>query len=790
MKTILMLLLAFTLTSQARGVEDRRFSINGYVTDENGEALIGAAIYIPNLSAGVVTNIYGYYSLRMPPGEYRVNFSFVGYEPIEKMITLNEKDINLNIRLIPASEEIEEVKITARKKDANVREITMSTERLTTKTIKKIPVLMGEVDVIKSIQLLPGVQNSVEGSSGFYVRGGNVDQNLILLDGATVYNPSHLFGFFSVFNGDALKHVELYKGGIPAEYGGRLSSVLDVWMKEGNTRKLKAEGGIGSISSRFTLDGPVFNNKASFMISGRRTYADLMLPLAKDTMAQKSKVFFYDLNAKFNYKFDEKNRLFVSGYFGKDVNRFGDMFSMNYGNSTGTIRWNHVYNNNLFSNTTLIYSNFKYDLGVPQGSVGFRWVSNIIDYSIKNDYTWYITPGINLKFGFQSTYHVLKPGVSESTGDDSFISALEYPEAYGLENGVFASLEHNITDKLSYMLGLRFSTFHNVGEGTIYSYQKEPETGNYLVSDTTWHEKGDFFQNYHGLAPRMGIRYMINDKNSVKASYNRTFQYMHLASNTTASFPLDMWFMSSPNVKPQKADQLAVGYFRNFLDNTLEGSVEVYYKKMYNSIDFKDHAYLVPNQFLEGELRFGETHAYGTEFMLKKNTGSVTGWLSYTWARAFREIPEVNQGKKYSPPYDKPHNFSLMVSYELNDKWHFATNWVYTSANPVSVPVGGYYYGNVWIPQYSERNSVRIPGTDYHRMDISATWHFKTFKKFESNLNLSVYNVYNRHNAFAVYYRDKNSAHVKEENSEGKRVDVIKLYLFPVIPSVTFNIKF
>ena len=767
---------------------DGKFNVSGYVTDNNGETLIGANVFIREHQVGVVTNNYGFYSLRLPRGNYNITFSYIGYDETDKKVHL-ESDVHVDIMLEPASEEIDEVKITAKKRDANVQEISMSTETLSSKTIKKIPVLMGEADVIKSIQMLPGVQTSVEGSSGFYVRGGNADQNLVLMDGATVYNPSHLFGFFSVFNGNALKHVELIKGGIPAEHGGRLSSVLDVRMKEGNTQKLKGSAGIGSISSRFAIDGPI-SDDVSFMISGRRTYADLLLPFATDTMAKESKVFFYDLNTKLNVRINDKNRVFISGYFGQDRNKFGNMFLMDYGNATGTLRWNHVYSGNLFSNVTIIYSNYNYNIGVPRESMGYEWHSDIVDYSLKNDYTWYATPDLTFRFGLQSTYHVLRPGVSEAAGDDSFISSFKYPESYALENGLFFGGEHELTRKLSLMYGLRYSTFHNIGEGIVHEYQKDPVSGNYLVVDTVTHSPGDFFNSYSGLAPRFGARYMINKRNSLKASYNRTFQYMHLASNTTATFPLDMWFMSNPNVKPQKADQVALGYFRNFFDNTIEGSIEVYYKKMYNSIDFKDHAYLIPNPFLIGELRFGKTWAYGAEFMLKKTSGNLSGWLSYTYSRAFRKAAEINNGDAYPPPYDKPHNLSLMVSYDLNDRWQFATNWIYTSANAVTVPVGGYHYGNVWIPRYAERNSVRIPGTDYHRMDVSVTYNFQIAKKFDSNVNLSVYNVYNRHNAFAVYFRDKNASHVEVDYADGKRVDVVKLYLFPIVPSLTFNVEF
>ena len=778
----LMLITANILTAE------NKYTINGYVTDESGEMLIGANVYVLSLTKGTVTNKYGFYSITLPGGEYNLNYSFIGYELKTERLIL-DKDLRLNIRLKPEMRQLDEVVVSAERIDRNIRDIEMSAVKLPAKTIKRIPLLMGEVDVIKSVQLLPGVKMSVEGSSGFYVRGGNADQNLILLDDATVYNPSHLFGFFSVFNGDAIKDVELLKGGISPEYGGRLSSVLDVRMKEGNTEKIKGEGGIGSISSRFTIEGPVIRDKASFILSARRTYADLFLPFASDTNARKSKLYFYDLNAKLNFRINDRNRIFLSGYFGRDVNRFGEMFQMNYGNATSTIRWNHIYNGKLFSNLTLIFSDFDYNLGVPQGSDGFKWLSHIIDYSIKNDYTFYLNPNNTVKFGIQSTYHTLKPGVSESAGEESFIKSLKFPNAHSIESAVFVCNEQKFNGKFSVLYGLRFSLFQNIGKGTIYNFDDE-----YNVTDSTVYDRGDIFQTYSGWEPRLGLRYTINENSSIKASYNRTCQYLHLASNSTATFPLDLWFMSNPNVKPQKADQVAFGYFRNFFNNAIETSVELYYKKMYNTIDYKDHAYLVPNKYLDGELRIGESKSYGIEFLAKKQSGRLTGWVSYTFSRALRDVPEVNNGREYPAPYDKPHDVSVVLSYDINEKLLFSVNWVYSSAIPVTVPEAGYYYGNVWLPDYSARGSVRIPGTDYHRMDASLTYNYR-FLGMECNTNLSVYNIYNRHNAFAVYFRDKSLRHdepptAKKSTSINPDIEVVKLYLFPIVPSITFNFKF
>ncbi|MBN2213434.1 MAG: TonB-dependent receptor [Bacteroidales bacterium] len=773
-----------TLTVLSAGAQTRH-TISGTVTDENGESLIGVNVYNSVKDAGTVTNEYGFYSLTLPEGPHEIVFSSVGYNVHKKDIMLGNS-IRLNISLTTEITRLDEVTVTARKPDQNINDAAMGVVQIQAKTIKKIPVLMGETDVIKAIQLLPGVQSSVEGSSGFYVRGGNADQNLVLLDEATVYNPAHLFGFFSVFNGDALKHVELYKSSIPSKYGGRLSSVLDVRMKEGNNQKFSGEGGIGLISSRLTLEGPVVRNKLSYIVSGRRTYFDLFLPLATDSMARKSTVYFYDLNTKINWIIGENDRLYLSGYFGRDVNKFGDMFQIDYGNATGTIRWNHVYNGRMFSNLTLLYSDFSYDLGVPQGSDGFKWISHIIDYSLKADFTYYLNPDNTFNFGVQSIYHTLKPGVSIAA-EDSYINSLKYPDAYGIENSVFAGIEQTIGSRIGLKAGLRFTMFHNIGKATIYNYDE-----NHDVKDTTYYKSGRIFNSYSGFEPRIGIRFKLNSNSSIKAGYNHMYQYMHLASNSTATFPLDMWFMSSPNVRPQKVDQISTGYFRNFKNNSFETSLEAYYKKFDDIIDYKDHAFLIPNPYLEGELRIGEAEAYGLELMIRKASGKLNGWISYTWSRIFRDVPEVNKGKKYPAPYDKPHNINVVISYELNQKINLSANWVYSSAIPVTVPQGGYYYGNLWIPYYSERNGVRIPGTSYHRLDVSATFSFAVFG-LSSNLNFSAYNVYNHHNAFAVYFRDRSLR--RNFNGSGNQnvpdgVDVIKLYLFPIVPSFSYNIKF
>ncbi|MBN1158734.1 MAG: TonB-dependent receptor [Bacteroidales bacterium] len=775
-----LLLLIFACAAWLTVAAQEKHTLSGYVADENGEMLIGVYIIVLNTHYGTVTNTYGFYSITLPEGAYTFRYSFIGYGTKEFGINL-VSNTEQNVTLAAETSAIGQVTITAERKDENIHDVTMSNVQLPARTIRKIPNLMGETDIIKSIQLLPGVQSSVEGSSGLYVRGGNADQNLILLDGATVYNPSHLFGFFSVFNGDAVKNVELFKGGIPAEYGGRLSSVLDVRMVEGNTQKIKGSAGIGMISSRLTLEGPIVKDKISFIFTGRRTYADLFLPFAKDTVARNSTIYFYDLNAKINYQINRNNRLFLSGYFGRDVNVFDDLFQMNFGNATGTLRWNHVYNGKLFSNLTLIFSDFSYNLGVPSGILSFKILSHIIDYGFHNDYTWYINPSNTMKFGLQATCHTIKPGTIKSSDPASILSTLHYPDNRAIETAFFASNEQKIGTWLTFLYGVRFSMFQNIGAATLYHYDEYHD-----VVDSTLVPAGNVFNTYTSLEPRFNLRIGLSEKSSVKLSYNRTAQYLHLASNSTATFPLDMWFMSSPNLKPQKADQAALGIFRNFRENSIEASVEVFYKRISNAIDFKDHARLAPQKYLEGELRIGSAYSYGAEILLQKQGGRLSGWLSYAYIRTFRKIPEINQGKAFPPPYDKPHNISLLINYEISDRFDAGLNWVYSTAIPVTVPTSGYYYDDVWVPVYSRRGGTRIPGTAYHRMDLSLNYYFRTFK-MESSLNVSVYNVYNRHNAFAVYFREQD-AEGSSQNITG--TEAVKLYLFPIVPAITYNIKF
>ncbi len=754
-----------------------KHTISGYVKDESGEELIGATIYIQNLKTGTVTNVYGFYSITLIAGDYNIDYSYIGCETQTKKINLNQNH-SFNITLIETSKTIDEVVITAERKNENIVKTEMSTMKLQAKDIKKIPALFGEIDVIKAIQLLPGIQATGEGFSGFNVRGGSPDQNLILFDEATVYNASHLMGFFSVFNNDAIKDVKLYKGDIPAQYGGRLSSLLDIRMKEGNQKKFQATGGIGTISSRLTLEGPIIEDKWSVLVAGRRTYVDLMLLFSSDDAVKSNKLYFYDLNLKTNYKISDKDRIYVSGYFGRDVFKFGDMFGFDWGNYTLTTRWNHLFTEKLFSNFSFIYSKYDYIMESGTDASGFKWTSNLEDYKLKADFNYYPNPNNTIKFGLEAIHHHFNPGFARSTGDSTVMyNSLEMPESNALEYAIYLSNEHKLTNKLTLNYGLRGSVFQNMGEATVYNFDDS-----YQKIDSTTYKSWDIFNTFYGLEPRLSLNYTINQRSSVKASYSRTKQYVHLASNSTVGSPLDVWLPSSPNIDPQLANQAAIGYFRNFFNDTYETSVEVYYKDMDNQIDFRDHADLMLNPELEGEFRVGDAWSYGAEFFIRKQQGKFTGWISYTLSKAERKIPEINSGKVYSSSYDRPHNIAIVGMYDLTKRWNIAATWVYATGSPVTFPTGRYEQGNMIIPIYSDRNSYRMP--DYHRMDLSITLKSKEKpnKRLRSELNVSIYNIYNRHNSWMIYFGP--------DEDDPTITKAEKVYVFPIIPSLTWNFYF
>jgi hypothetical protein len=766
---ILLLLIPFNLSAQTK------YTLSGHIKNPEGEVLIGATLYVPELGVGTSTNAYGFYSLTLPSGTYQVKYSYLGHIESTKSFELH-KNITADITLLPSSQEIEEITITARGKNENIKTTQMSAVKLQTSQIKKIPTLMGEADIIKAIQLLPGIQTAGEGFSGFNVRGGSTDQNLILLDEATVYNASHLMGFFSIFNNDAINDLQLYKGDIPAAYGGRLSSLLDIRMKEGNQHTFKAQGGIGTISSRLTLEGPI-TPKSSFMLSGRRSYADLFLPLASDPDIRKNTLYFYDLNGKANFRINENNRIYLSGYAGRDVFDYDDVFGFNWGNYTTTLRWNHLFSKKLFSNFSAIYSNYDYELGETSSATGFLWTSNLQDVKLKADFSFYPTPNHTIKFGAAAAWHHFSPGYARGQGDSTIFNSLQVPESNALEYAIYISNNHKVNEKLTINYGLRATLFQNMGKTTLYNFNE-----NYEPIDSTVYERGELFHTYGGVEPRLSLRYQLNTKSSVKASYSRTRQYVHLASNSTAGSPLDVWVPSTPNIKPQLADQWAIGYFRNFWDNQVEASVELYYKKMENQIDFKDHAEILLNPQLEGEFRFGEAKSAGAELLIRKQMGQLTGWISYTYSKTERKIPAINQGAWYPANYDRPHNIALVGSYSFNERWNVSANWTYYTGSPVTFPVGRFTYGNTVAPIYSSRNGYRLP--DYHRMDLAVTYTPKKReeRRFHGEWNMSIYNLYNRKNAWLINFEPD------EENPDVLYAE--KVYLFPIIPSISYNFYF
>lgn len=755
----------------------QEYIVSGKVTDaQNGEELIGATIYVEDLQSGTITNEYGFFSMSLTKGNHSIKIDYLGFEAIVMTIYLTHNK-HLSIELKEKPSELKEVEIKGERLDKNVTNNEMTNIKLESKHIKKIPAFMGEVDLIKAIQLLPGVQSASEGSSGFSVRGSSPDQNLVLLDEATVYNGSHLMGFFSVFNNDAIKDVKIYKGDIPASHGGRLASMLDVRMKNGNNKKIAVTGGIGSISSRLTIEGPIIKDRTSFLLSGRRTYADLMMKFSSDEDQKKSILNFYDINAKVNHIFNENNRLFLSFYNGQD--KFGNPHStFKFGNQTSTLRWNHLFSKKLFSNFTLINSIYNYKLGTTEeGPNAFEWRSKMKDYGGRGDLTYFLNLQNTIKFGGEFTYHWFEPGTAGGIGEESTINEIKQPDNYTLDYAIYVSNEQKIGALIQIKYGLRLSIFQNIGSGTVYNYDE-----NYNSIDSTVYGRGKIYNTYMGLEPRLGVSFLINENASIKANYSRTRQYLQLAQNATAGTPLDVWFPASPNVKPQIADQLSLGFFRNFKNNMLETSIEIYYKKMQNSIDFKDFANVLLNEKLEGELRFGKTWSYGAEFLIRKNTGKLTGWISYTYSRSRRKFKDINHGDIYNAPYDKPHDVSIVLSYNIHPRLDLAATWVYSTGRPTTFPTGRAEYGNIIVPIYSDRNAYRMP--NYHRLDLSVTWKKKAKEnaKWDWDLNLSIYNAYGRHNTWSInFVQDPNDPYTTYAEHT---------YLFSILPALTFNFNF
>ncbi len=776
-KSTLLLLLTpfFFLNGYSQAV------LSGIIKDANtNETLIGVSVSVKELNKGTATNEKGKYSINLPAGEFHIQVSYIGYAATEKKVTITNKNRQLNINLNADEQVLKEVVVTGRKQDANISEMLMSSQKLQMVTIKKIPALMGEVDVIKAVQLLPGVQAAAEGSSGFSVRGGGVDQNLILLDDATIYNASHMMGFFSVFNNDAVSEATLLKGDIPAIYGGRLSSVLDVTMKNEIPQRFSGSGGIGLISSRLMLETPLFNNKTSVMIAGRRTYADLFIPLAGNDDLNGSYLYFYDLNAKITHTINAKNRIYLSGYHGKDDFGMDDLMGFGFGNSSVTVRWNHIFSQKLYSNLSILGSKYDYAVDMEMKPYQMTLGAGMKDWTLKYDLAYQWNQKNTTKFGISGIYHRFNQGELQNKATDKNLPVLientTLGDRKGLEYGIYLSHEQVVTRRLSLKYGLRLSMFQNIGDELLFHFDK-----NYNVIDSTQYASGQIFNTEVNLEPRAGMLYQLNKVSSVKASYSRTVQYAQLASNSNGGLPFDVWYPGNPNIKPQKCDQVAIGYFRNFFDNQLETSVEVYYKNMQNVIDFKEDAAIYGNEHLDGEIRTGKGRSYGAEFLIRKNAGNLTGWLSYTYSRTFKTIDEINFGREYRSPFDRPHNFVAVLSYDFSKRFNVSANWVYNTGQPVTYPYGKYTVDNVPFAIYSgERNKSRYP--DYHRLDIAAT--IKTpprkWKKWEGEWNFSVYNLYGRKNTWAIIFTPDENNTIKTE----------KITLFSFVPSVSYNFKF
>lgn len=753
-----------------------KFTISGTVTDSlKGEEIIDATIKIVGTNNGVRTNEYGFYSISLPKGNYTISYSVVGYSSKEVLLDLSENK-RINMQLISLSEKyktLNEIKVTAKKQDQNITDPLMGVERLNPNAIAKIPVIFGEKDIIKTMQLLPGVKSAGEGNSGFYVRGGSADQNLILLDEAPVYNASHLLGFFSTFNSDAIKDAVLYKGNQTANFGGRLSSVLDIKMNEGNSNRYNVSGGIGLIASRLNAEGPIVKDKASFLISGRRTYADVFLGLSDQFKG--NTLYFYDLNAKLNYRLNTKNRLFLSGYFGRDKLGLGTQFGIDWGNATGTVRWNRIISGKWFSNTSFIVSAYDYKIAISNEILSFSVKSSINDVNLKHEYQYFANTRNKVKFGVNVIRHSIIPGQID-VDETSFINPIRLTPNKSLESALYITNDWNATEKLTISYGIRASSFTMLGnDQNVYTYNS---TGS--VTNTTTYKDNEFVKTYPVIEPRVSMSYVYSKTASFKLAYSRNAQYLHLISNTTTSTPTDLWIPSSINIKPEISDQVSFGWFKNFKENTYEMNIETYYKNMQNQIDYRNGADLQANEFIEGELLTGVGRAYGLEFVFKKKTGKLTGWIGYTLSRSERKIDGINSNNWYAAKQDRTHDLSVVAIYDLTPKLSISGLFVFYTGNAVTFPSGKYELNGQTYFTFTERNGYRMP--DYHRMDIGLTWMRKNTAKYESSWTFSIYNLYARENAYSIRF---------EQNKDNPAVtDAIQTSLFKIVPSITYNFKF
>lgn len=786
-KTLLLYLLLLPTIILAQ----KKYTLSGTIFDDKTkETLIGASLYIEETKTAFSTNEYGFYSITLPEGDYTFTISYVGYQNFQEKISLT-KDMRKNMLLSGSNNVLDEVVVVENRKKINIRKPEMSVNKLSIQEIKEMPVIFGEVDIIKSILTLPGVTNAGEGQSGFNVRGGGADQNLIQLDEATIYNSSHLFGLFSVFNPDAIKDLKLYKGGIPARYGGRLSSILDIYQKEGNKKEFHANGGVGLITSRILVEGPIVKDKGSFVVAGRGSYAHLFLKLIDNP----NSAYFYDLNTKLSYSLNDKNNIYVSGYFGRDVFQLSDSFRNTYGNAILNLRWNHLYSDKLFSNLALIYSDYYY--GLQLDFIGLDWQSGIKNFNLKYDFKHYLSDKFKLTYGVHGNYYEFNPGTVSPKGEGSNINPDQLDRKYAFESAIYLDAEQEITDKIALSYGLRFSTFLRLGLQTLNTYENNqpvifnPEFSIYESADpigTIHYGKNKTIAKFDNLEPRFSISYVLNENRSIKASYNRMSQYLHLISNTQSPTPLDVWAPSDQYLKPQLLDQFALGYFQNFKNDSYTLEVETFFKKIKNRVDYIDGANLIANEAIEQVVLNGKARAYGLEVLFRKNEGRTTGWISYTLSKTEQQVPGrtaeetgINNGRWYKTGFDKTHNLAVIGNYKLNEKWRFGCNFILQTGQPVTFPNGQYVYEDITVPSFTNRNEENLPA--YHRLDVSATMTPRKNKgrKWQSEWVFGIYNIYNRQNAASITFR---------QNDETAANEAVRLTIFGFVPSATYNIKF
>jgi hypothetical protein len=764
-----------------------QFTISGFLRDAGtGETLLYASVQDVATGSGTTTNLYGFYSLSLPAGSRKITFSYVGYQPHEVEIML-DKNVELNITLKTAGETLQEVVVEGRAADAAVQEVRMSRLDVPVTDIKKLPSLLGEPDIIKMVQTLPGVTSAGEGTSSFYVRGGSADQNLILIDEAPVYEVSHFFGLYSVFNSDIIKSAELYKGGIPSKYGGRLSSLLEVTTRDGNNQRLSGSGGIGLLAAKASLEGPIGSEEASFIVSGRRSYADVFMKMSEDL--KENAMSFHDLNAKVSWKPNQNNRLFLAAYSGRDAWNFGDSFGIDWGNKTATLRWNHLFSDRLFSNLSLVYSNFDYQLGDNGGVDAFTWKASQEEVSLKLDNSFFLNAGLKLHFGYQGIYRRFSPGEISPNDPNSIFKAVSLDEQYALEHALYAGVEQRISERLSLEYGLRYTIFQQLGEGTIYYYEQPNDQLDLTIRDSVHYGSMEPIITYSNPEPRFSARYLINSSSSLKFSYNRMVQNIHLMSNSTVPIPFNTWSPSSPHLQPQKADQWALGYFQNLRDNSLEFSVEAYYKISKDVTEFADHADIFFNEHLAQEFRQGEGTSYGLEFYLRKAKGRLRGFTSYTLSKTEMTIPDVNEGNPFPANHDRRHQVNMALTYDINDKWNVGANFTYGSGRPITLPTGSFTFDNYQVNYYSGRNGYRLPAL--HRLDLSATLEPRknAGRRWKNSYNFGIYNVYNRKNPFTIYTRKKQD---EDGNiiGDGNEREARMIYLFGILPYASWSFHF